>query len=164
MDEVAELVEQRDDLVVLQQTTVEVAREHALGELHPGDTTHEVELRSVLVLAVARMEVEMDPPDPFALERDVVGGDLVVPGVAVRHGRPLETEEAPGDVEEPLPNGLEREVRPDLLGVDGQLLLADELGVVREVGAVDVVRVRSVARIRSRSTACPAGRCRRRPR
>ena len=67
--EVPELVEERDDLVVLQQAAVEVADEHALGELRAGDAAHEVELGRVLVLAVARVQVEVDAADALARRR-----------------------------------------------------------------------------------------------
>ena len=64
VDEVAELVEERDDLVVLHQAAGEVAHQHALGQLALGEPGDHVELGGVLELALARVEVEVDAPDP----------------------------------------------------------------------------------------------------
>ena len=58
--EVPELVEQRHDVVVLHQPAREVADQHALGQLPAGDAGDEVELRRVLELALARVQVEID--------------------------------------------------------------------------------------------------------
>ena len=135
VDEVAELVEEGHDLVVLHQAPVEVADEHALGELPAGDALDQVELGRVLELALARVQVEVDPPDAGAVEVDVVAGDLVVPGAGVlpRDGRPPEAEQPAGDVEEALADLLEREVGAHDLPVDVVLLPPDELGVVARV-------------------------------
>ena len=68
--EVAELVEHRDDVVVLHQRAA--ARPTGRGKLHtstpsgsctPRDAVLERELRRVLVLALARMHVEVDPAE-----------------------------------------------------------------------------------------------------
>ena len=122
---------------------VEVADEHALGELRAGDPAREVELGGVLVLAVARVQVEVDAADPLAAgtRRRRSRPPRARCGRPRGHRRPLQAEEAPGDVEKTLAHGLEREVRAHALRVDGQLLLAHELGVVGGVGAVDVGRV-----------------------
>ena len=75
--EVAELVEHRDDVVVLHQRGLvdrrigEVADEHALGELLAAHAVLERELRRVLVLALARMHVEVDPAELLAAAHDV---------------------------------------------------------------------------------------------
>ena len=63
VDQVAELVEQGDDVVVLHQSAREVADEHALGQLAVGDAPDQVELGGVLELALARVQVEVDPAD-----------------------------------------------------------------------------------------------------
>ena len=146
VDEVAELVEERHDLVVLHQAPVEVAHQHALGELLAGDALDHVELGRVLELALARVQVEVDPPDAGAVEVDVVAGDLVVPGAGVlaRDGRPPEAEEPAGDVEEALADLLEREVGAHDLAVDVVLLPPDELGVVARVVGGHGVRGRVV--------------------
>ena len=68
----------------------------------------------------------------------VVGRDLRVPGRGVGHRRPVKPEEAPGDLEQALTDRLEGEVRPHSLRVDGELLLPNQLGVVRHVRPVDV--------------------------
>ena len=90
MDQVTELVEQRDDVGVLHQPAREVAGEHALGQLAAGDPGNQVELRGVLVLAFARVQVEVDPPQYLAVAgaQHVVAGDVRVPHGRVR-GRPV---------------------------------------------------------------------------
>ena len=94
-----------------------------------------VELRGVLELALAGVEVEVDAPDPYAVEADVVARDVVVPraGLGLRDRGPLEAEEPAGDVEEPLAHLLEGEVGAHDLAVDVVLLAAHELGVVARV-------------------------------
>ena len=89
VDQVTELVEQGDDVGVLHQAAREVADEHALGQLAAGDAAGQVELRRVLELALARVQVEVDPPEvPLAVaERHVVRGDLLVPDGRVPTGR-----------------------------------------------------------------------------
>src|SRR6476659_5929473 len=62
--EVAELVEQRDHVVVLHQRLREVADQHPLGELATGDPGGEAELGRVAVLAGPRVQVEVDPSEP----------------------------------------------------------------------------------------------------
>ena len=113
------------------------------AQLDAGDALDHVELRGVLELALARVQVEVDAPDPDAVQADVVARDLVVPGaglVAVDRG-PLQAEQPAGDVEEALPDLLEGEVGAHDLAVDVVLLAADELGVVaRVVGRDDVGR------------------------
>ncbi len=114
---------------------MKLQHQDALGQLDAGDALDHVELGGVLELALARVEVEVDAPDPSAVEADVVGRDLLVPraGLVTRDGRPLQPEQAPGDVEEALPDLLEGEVGAHHLAVDVVLLTADELGVVAGV-------------------------------
>lgn len=56
------------------------------ASLAAGDSTREVELRRVLVLPVARVQVEVDAADALAVEGDVVGRDLLVPRAGVLPG------------------------------------------------------------------------------
>ena len=156
--EVAELVEQRHHLVVLHQAAAEVADQHALGQLLPGDAGDHVELRGVLELALAGVQVEVDAPDPYAVEADVVARDVVVPraGLGVRDRGPLEAEEPAGDVEEPLAHLLEGEVGAHDLAVDVVLLAAHELGVVARVVGLD--RRRRPARPGACAPAAPRAR------
>ena len=60
MEQVPELVEQRDDVRVLHQPAREVADEHPFGKLPARYTRYEIELRGVLVLPVAWVQVEID--------------------------------------------------------------------------------------------------------
>ncbi len=66
VDEVPELVEERHDLVVLEQAAREVAQQHRLGKSASGDAGREPEAGRVVVLAVARVEVEVDAPEALA--------------------------------------------------------------------------------------------------
>ncbi len=144
--QVAELVEEGDDLVVLHQAAGEVAHQHALRQLalaQPGD---HVELGGVLELALAGVQVEVDAPDPPPGQADVVRRHVGVPGAGLvgGDGGPLETEEPAGDVEEALSDRLEAEVGPHDLAVDVVLLPAHELGVVARVVGLDLLGVRLV--------------------
>ena len=65
--QVPELVEQRHHVVVLHQPAREVADQRALGQLPAGDAVGERELRGVLVLALARVQVEVDPAEALAV-------------------------------------------------------------------------------------------------
>ena len=155
VDEVAELVEQGDDLVVLHQAAGEVAHQHALGQLAAGDALDHVELGGVLELALAGVEVEVDAADPLAGQPDVVARHLVVPGAGLlaRDRGPLEPEQPAGDVEEALADLLEGEVGAHDLAVDVVLLATHELGVVARVVGRDPSAAGSSTRLRSRSTA-----------
>ena len=77
--QVAELVEQGHDVAVLDQALREVADQRALGQLAAGDSADQVELRRVLELSVARVQVEIDPPDQRPVGEDVVGLHVRVP-------------------------------------------------------------------------------------
>src|SRR3546814_8805899 len=61
VQQVAELVEQGDHLAVLHQPTREVADQHALGQPGVEHTGSQVELGGVVVLALARVQVEVAP-------------------------------------------------------------------------------------------------------
>jgi hypothetical protein len=65
VQQVAELVEQRPDVVVLHQPagTGQVAEQRALGESSSRLTGDHPVLRRVLVLVLTGMEVEVDPPE-----------------------------------------------------------------------------------------------------
>ncbi len=152
MDEVPELVEEGRDVRVLHQPAREVAHEHALGELvelaRPAHAAGQVELRRVLVLALARVQVEVDPAEGAGAlvvgEQDVVRRHVRVPHDGVRRGAVGEAEEAAGDVEQALAHPTEVEVPAHLLGVDVEPLAAHGLGVEGQVGGVDGARVRHV--------------------
>ena len=122
VDQVAELVEQRDDVAVLHQPARHVADQRAHGKLPTLDATGEVELRGVLVLALARMQVEVDPAEPLrsvvTVDVDVEDRDVVVPAWRVDDLGVGEAEQPAGDVEQPGAHLGEVEVRPQLLGVD----------------------------------------------
>ncbi len=65
--EVAELVEERHDLVVLHAgPRLKLQTSTPSAQLRAGDAADEVELRRVLVLAVARVQVEVDAADALA--------------------------------------------------------------------------------------------------
>ena len=120
MDQVAELVEQGDDVGVLHQAAREVADEHALGELTVGQPTDQVELCRVLELALARVQVEVDPAEvPVAVgEEHVVRGDRLVPEHGVLGGPVGQPEQPAGDLEQAAAHRGEVEVGAHLLGVD----------------------------------------------
>ena len=84
VDQMPELVEERHDVGVLHQPASEVAHQHALGQLPIADTRDEVELRGVLVLALAGVQVEIDPAQRRPFELDVIDGNVLVP----RHAHP----------------------------------------------------------------------------
>ena len=98
--EVPELVEQRDDVVVLHQPLAEVAHQHALGQLGAGDAVGDRELRRVRVLALARVEVEVDAAQGLAGERHVVRRHVGVPDHRVVDGGVGEVEQPAGHVEQ----------------------------------------------------------------
>ena len=80
MHEVAELVQEDHDIAVLHQTRVargaarEVAHQHALGKLAAVNAGGERLGGEPFVLALARMHVEVDAPEPGVALVDVIGG------------------------------------------------------------------------------------------
>jgi len=85
VDEVPELVEHGHDVVVLHQAACgrEVAHQDALGQPLPSRPERSVNCGRVLVLALARVHVEVDPAQPLGAAEDVVGIDLGRPHVGV---------------------------------------------------------------------------------
>ncbi len=115
----------------------QIADERALGQLPARDAGAHRELCGVLELALARMQVQVDPPDRGAVTEHVVRDDVLVPQ---RHvgGPVVDAEQPAGHVEQTGAHGGEIEVRPDALGVDLVALAADE--------RLEVVAVRGVQR------------------
>ena len=81
VQEMPELVEEGHHLAVLEQRSWprEIADQRRLGEPLPRLPRLQGELRRVLVLAVPRMEVEVEAPDHLAALEHVVAGDVRVP-------------------------------------------------------------------------------------
>ncbi len=154
MQEVAELVEQRHDVVVLHEAAREVADQDPFGDLDAPDPGDEVELGGVVVLARPRVQVEVDPTQPRAVARPsgtahhvahhVVRRDVLVPDRGVGHLDVLQAEQPAGDLEQTGPDLVEGEVAPHLLGVDVKALPSQDLGVVGLVHVGDRGRVRPV--------------------
>ena len=94
MQEVAELVEERHHLAVLEERSParEIANQGGLGKPPSRLPRLQGELRRVLVLAVARMEVEVEAPGDLAALDDVVAGDVGVPDGSVVHSPVFESE------------------------------------------------------------------------
>jgi hypothetical protein len=61
--EVTELVEEGDHVAVVHESARQVADQHALGQLPVEHARCQVELRGVVELALARVQVEVDPPE-----------------------------------------------------------------------------------------------------
>jgi hypothetical protein len=98
VDEVAELVEERDDVVVLHQPrSRSCRRERPRAAARPVDPGDEVELRGVLELALAGVQVEVDPPERLVPVGaiDVVCRDRLVPDDGVGGRLVAQAEEAP---------------------------------------------------------------------
>src|SRR6202030_1147825 len=91
MHEMTELVQEHDHVAVLHEARVagraarEVAHQHTLGQLSAVDTEAKRLSGEPLVLALARMHVQVDAPEPDLAVEDVVGGDRRMPGVHTGH-------------------------------------------------------------------------------
>src|SRR2546430_10380199 len=91
MHEMAELVQEHHHVAVLHQARVtgraarEVAHQYTLGQLSAVDTVGERLGGEPLVLACARMHVQVDAAEPHLAVEDVVGGDRRMPGAHCGH-------------------------------------------------------------------------------
>jgi hypothetical protein len=117
VDQMAELVEQGDDVAMLHELAGEVADEDSFCQLTARDPAHEVELGGVLVLALSRVQVEMDTSYGTPLGRDVVDRDVAMPPSGLGHRGVHQPEQAAGDVQHSVGHLLEVEVPADLLGI-----------------------------------------------
>src|SRR3989441_9731727 len=149
MQEVAELVEERDDIVVLHQGgplrlsgVRKIADERGLGELDSLEADDEGERRRMVEFPRAGMEVEVEPPEPPPTIEDVVDLDGFMPGGDARHALVSGAEEVAGDAEDSVPDLLELEVGPDLLRAEVVSLRPDPLDEVRKVPGMEPLRAR----------------------
>src|SRR6185437_1313957 len=103
--QVAELVEERHHLAILHQPRIarraagEVADQRPLGQLPSTYPRNQRSAREPLVLALARVHVEIDPAELLSLVRtrrveDVKDIDRWVPGLRVRHFAKLDVKQA----------------------------------------------------------------------
>ena len=147
VDQVAELVEQRDDVAVLHQTGRQVADQRPLGKAHLGHTAHQRELGRMLELALARMQIQVDATHQFPVggAGHVVGGDRLVPDRYVGACGVAQPEQPPGHGQQPGPHLREVEVGAHHLRIDVEFLAAMHLGVIGGVAGLDPLGVRVVA-------------------
>ncbi len=150
MEDVAELVEQRDDLVVQQQRRPVTGRLREVGHdrRHRGAvrtvgepaSRDEVERRGMAELALARVQVHVDDGDvrPCGPVDDREAADVGVPHGHVDRAV-LEPEDLAGDLEHPVEHLLQREVGRDGVQVDAVLGLAQRGVVVAPVPQLEVV-------------------------
>ena len=135
MQDVAELVEERLDLVVRQAAPIEVGHQHADRRAAglAADAAHGPR-RRVRELALARIEVEVDAADERARLR-VVHVEVAHVLVPHRHLTRLEPQavERAADVEQPVERRRRREILPQRFLIDAVALLAQPLAEKRHV-------------------------------
>jgi hypothetical protein len=131
VDQMTELVEERHNVGVPHQPAPEVAHQSALWQLSVADSRDQVELRRVLVLALAGVQVEVDPAQRTPLEVDVVDSDIFVPRRGILHADIAHPEQPSGDVQQSLSDLRELEVPAHLLGIDLEVLAPNDLLVER---------------------------------
>ena len=141
VNQVAELVKQGHHVAVIHEATGKVAHQHALGQLRVEHAGHHVEVGRVVVLALAWVQVEVNPAQRGAVigGADVVGGHVGVPrvGVGRRNRREPQPEQPRGHLEQPVVHLGEVEVASHLRGVHPVALAFDQFGVVPPVRHVD---------------------------
>jgi hypothetical protein len=146
--EVAELVEEGDDFVVLHEAGVasratgEVTDQHSLGNLTASDAGNDGRGGEPLVLALARMHVEIDAAKELALRarsgvEDVKGVDGFVPDNRIGDRLEGDMEKARGGFENAVLHLGIGEVGTDALRVKGELGAAVLLAPVVGVGLAD---------------------------
>ena len=134
VEQVAELVEQRAHVAVLEQAGIaglaagEVADQRGLGDLAAGHAAAHVELRRVAVLVGARVHVEVEAPDHLPALHHLPALDRRVPHRRVRAAAKAHAEQPRREVEHALEHALERQVGPHLARVEVVLGAAHLLG------------------------------------
>jgi hypothetical protein len=150
VQQVAELVEERVDVVVLAQPGIarlaagEVADQRRLRDLAALDAGADVELRGMVVLVVARVHVEVEAAGELAAIVEFVALDRRIPHRRILHAAELDAEQLGGDVEHALLDLVVRQVRAQLLRVERVVALAHLLGVVGGLPEVHGRGARSV--------------------
>jgi hypothetical protein len=104
-----------------------------------------LQLGGVLVLSLARVQVEVDAAAQLTVGDYVVGRDAVGPDRRVGDLAVLDPEQPARDIEQAGPHPGEVEVAAHLLGVDIEVLPTDQLAVVRRGRGVEVEGVGLVA-------------------
>src|SRR5271165_547974 len=114
----AELVKERRDLAVLHQSRLawlaagEVADQGSLGQLLPLLAVEKLVRAEPLVLAGARVHVEIDPPQLLVAVVHVKGADRWVPNGRVRHWFEGDVKQLRCDFENSSLHPVVGEVRP----------------------------------------------------
>src|SRR5215472_8117816 len=99
MHEVAELMQEDDDVAVLHESRIprratrEVAYQRPLGQLPPVYARGEGLRREPLVLALARMHVQVDAPEAYVALVDVVARHGGMPGAHAAHRADVDMEQ-----------------------------------------------------------------------
>src|SRR4030095_2114614 len=142
VEQVAELVEEGHDVVVLHEPRIalrsagEVADETCLGELQACNAGPDVELRSVVELPGPRMEIEEEPAEKRLPVVNLIGLDARIPHVRMLDAPVGDAVELGRDVEHSLLHAFEGEVGAGRAGIEVGVALPDELLVVAYFPAV----------------------------
>ena len=141
--QVAALVKERQHVLVRHQagiaglTARQLAYQRGLRNLAPGDAVADGELGGVVVLVRPRMHVEIETADQLPVRQHFEGLDRPVPHRGICQPAIRDAEQRARDIEQPLLDTIERKVRTHRLRVECVIGLADKLGVVRALPAVD---------------------------
>src|SRR6266853_3875911 len=127
MHEMTELVQEHHNVTVLHQARVpgraarEVAHQRTLGELAAVDTEYERLGGEPLVLAFARMHVQVDAAESDLTVEDVVGGDRRMPAVHSGHRFDVDVKQRRGGGDHAALDLSVGEVGPYALRVEAEL-------------------------------------------
>ena len=133
VQQVSELVEERHHFAMVEQRGLargagEIADQRRLGKRPLAHARGKRKLRRVLVLPLAREQVEVKATDRGPALHNFPGGDVVVPDGSIRQAPVLDAEHARGGVEHAVHHAAELEkgthglrVEPELLGAHALL-------------------------------------------
>src|SRR5262245_55350014 len=134
---VAKLVEEGDHILVRHQPGIsglaprQITDESGLGQIAMRRADPNEEMRSMLVFALARMHVEVEPPDQAPPFEHFPPLDRAVPDRWIDHTTECDTEEPARNVEHSLLHLVIREIGADELRIEVVIRPSHQLFVVR---------------------------------